>query len=113
MRKVSKMILILFVVVTMLVCLKSSVYASEIVTITDSDSGLNATANSVNNIGTLNQANTTNEANEHEQPIVIENEVPEEDIPDTGREDTVLLVLIAVVAISSIYTYLKVRKYNI
>ena len=111
MRKVSKMILILFVVVAMLVCLKSSVYASEIVTITDSDSGLNATANSVNNIGTLNQANTTNETNE--QPIVIENEVPEEDIPDTGREDTVLLVLIAVVAISSIYTYLKVKKYNI
>ena len=111
MRKVSKMILVLFAVVAMLVCLKSSAYASEIVTITDSDSGLNATANSVNNIGTLNQANTTNEANE--QPIVIENEVPEEDIPDTGREDTVLLVLIAVVAISSIYTYLKVRKYNI
>lgn len=111
MRKVSKMILILFAIVAILICLNNSVYASEIVTITGSGSGENATANSVNDIGTLNQANTVNDTNE--QSIVIENEVPEEDIPDTGREDTVLLVLIAVVAISSIYTYLKVRKYNI
>ena len=109
MRKVSKMILVLFVVVAILIGLNNSAYASEIVTITDSDSGSNATTNAVNNIGTLNQANTVT----NEPEIVIENEVPEEDIPETGREDTVLFVLIAVVAISAIYTYLKVRKYNI
>lgn len=105
MRKVSKMILVLFAVVAILIGLNNSAYASEIVTITDSGSGSNA----VNNIGTLNQANTAT----NEPEIVIENEVPEEDIPETGREDTVLFVLIAVVAISAIYTYLKVRKYNI
>lgn len=106
MRKVSKMILVLFAVVAILIGLNNSAYASEIVTITDSGSGSNATTNAVNNIGKANTAT-------NEPEIVIENEVPEEDIPETGREDTVLFVLIAVVAISAIYTYLKVRKYNI
>ena len=115
MRKVSRMILILFVLMAMIIGLNNSVYATEIqnvVTITDSGSSSTATANEVNSIGTTNDTNTANETNT-DNTIVIENEVPEADIPETGREDTVLIVLIAVVAISSIYTYIKVRKYNI
>lgn len=117
MRKVSKIMLILVAIVAVLVSLNSSVYATEIqnvVTITDSGSNQNATANPINAVGnSTNDTNETNGINDTTQNIVIENEVPEEDIPETGKEDTALLVLIAVVAISSIYTYMKVRKYNI
>ena len=108
MNKVSKVkMLILIVLAVVLISVNTVSYATEIqnvVTITGTDSTQNATADPINVIG--------NEV-ENETPIVIENEVPVEDIPEAGREDTVLLALIAIVAISSVYTYAKVKKDNI
>lgn len=101
---VEKFILILFVALAIL--LNSAVYATEVITITDTD------GNNVTNSENVTTVNDTNDTEENNTIEVEENEV-EDDIPDTGKNDTVLLVLIGVFAIFSIYTYSKVKKYNI
>ena len=68
-----------------------------------------STINEIDTAGDIKDENNTAEDN----TIVLENEVPDKEIPDAGKEDTVLLVLIGIVVVSSIYTYSKVKKYNI
>jgi len=52
---------------------------------------------------------------ENEPEIVVENEVNEvpEELPDAGKEDTLLVVAIGLVAATAVYTYAKVKNYNV
>ena len=75
----------------------------------------NSTVNETNN--TLNNVST----NEPENNVTANNTIPvnnnvavNETIPDTGAKSSVgIIVLIVVASVSALYTYTKVKKYNI
>ena len=107
MKKVDNIKRILVIaLVAIIIGINTVAYATEatnISTISETGTSENSTANEVPIVGDV-------EVNE---TIVLENEVPTEDLPDTGKEDTALLVLIGIVIVSSIYTYSKIKKYNV
>lgn len=105
--------IVLVSLVALILGISSSVYATDQVVILD-DSSTNDTVNVIsdqygdgasNNIDDINIVeNDTNE-------VEIDNEIPEE-IPDTGKEDTLLISVIVVMAISAVYTHIKLKKYD-
>lgn len=106
--------ILVIALVAIIIGINTVAYANEatnISTISETGTSENSTANEVPIVGDV-EVNETNEVAEN-NTIVLENEVPSEDLPDTGKEDTALLVLIGIVIVSSIYTYSKIKKYNV
>lgn len=63
-------------------------------------SGTNNVANNTTNISTISSYNNTNKNNTT-------------NLPKTGANDYIVIALIAVVGVSAIYAYKKVREYNV
>ncbi len=103
------------IVLALVLGITSSAYATEIQPIDSTNTANTATNNPITiTDSSTNEVPTVGDVNTVEEPPVVENEVPEptETIPDTGKEDTALVLLIVVVAISALYTYSRVKKYN-
>ena len=70
----------------------------------------NSGGNSVNNTSN----NTTNNVANNTIPVNNTNKVENTTLPKAGKESSLgIVVLIALTSISAIYTYIKVKEYNI
>ncbi len=65
-----------------------------------------------NNVANLTRNNTTNNTNVS-QIGKVNNTTNNTTLPKTGVDDTMMWILIGVSAIAAIYTYKKVRDYNV
>ena len=105
MRRVNKLKVLTVILMAILVACsaKMSLAATAITSISGS-TGNAADNNTVNNIATNNVvANTSNNT-------VVTNT----SLPDTGAKSTIgLIVLIGLTSVSAVYTYRKIKKYNI
>ena len=74
----------------------------------------NSGGNSAGN-NTLNSVNnTTNNVANNTIPVNNTNKVENTTLPEAGKESSLgIVVLIALTSISAIYTYIKVKEYNI
>lgn len=100
---------VMVLLVALVLCISTSVYATDgVMVLDDNTSG----AGTITDLDGNSANNTIEDVNIVENEVEIENEVPEE-IPDTGRSDTALVVLIGIVAVTAVYTYSKIKKYNI
>lgn len=116
MKKINKLkLLTLGLMVVLVMCYaKTSFAAATQITSISSSSG-NSANNIVNNLPTnvINGAENKPENNVVNLPQNNYNNVVEK-IPDTGAQSyTVLIILIGLTSISAVYTYIKVKKYNI
>ena len=109
MKKVSKIKLMLVVVIFAVICSISTVnYATGIDDLIQNITQLEPTntaqttptvpENTVQNIAPITTTNTTN---------------TDTKLPQTGVDDTIMWVLIGVSAVAAVYTYKKVRDYNV
>ena len=74
------------------------------------NSGGNSAGN--NTLNTVN--NTTNNVANNTIPVNNTNKVENTTLPKAGKESSLgIVVLIALTSISAIYTYIKVKEYNI
>lgn len=74
------------------------------------NSGGNSAGN--NTLNTVN--NTTNNVANNTIPVNNTNKVENTTLPEAGKESSLgIVVLIALTSISAIYTYIKVKEYNI
>lgn len=109
-------ILKLFTVVIMIAIIigiaKSSLAVSTITAIENSSG--NGTNNVVNNIPANQPVNNTPLNNIPINNTPVNNVPVNKTIPEAGaKSSTGLIVLITLASVSAIYTYIKVRKYNI
>ena len=109
MNKLSSLkIIVMILVLALVLGISTSVYATDGVVVLDDNT---SEAGTITDLDGNEANNTIEDVNIVENEVEIDNEV--EDIPDTGRNDTMLVVLIGIVAVSAVYTYTKVRKYNV
>jgi len=101
--------LVMVILVALVLGLSTTVYATDVVSIDTGDEPtvISDQAGADGN-NTIDDVNTV----ENEPEIEVDNEVPEE-IPDTGKaENTVFIVIATGLVVSAIYTYAKIKKYN-
>ena len=75
----------------------------------------NTTTNTTNSIDDLfdNTSNTSSNENTSTNTSLYTNSDDEDELPDTGIEDSLpMVVLIAVFGISAVYAYVKIKEYN-
>lgn len=125
MRNNSKLkVLTLIVMIVLIICSARTTFAASQIQSIQTTNGSTATNNNMNGITTPgaptnNVAQPTNNAitaptNNIATPNRVPNTVTNTAIPQTGAESTTMLfVLIGFATISTIYTYLKIKKYNI
>lgn len=105
---VLKLMTVVVVIALILGTAKMSFAATQIQPIENSggNSAGNNTLNSVNN--------TTNNVANNTIPVNNTNKVENTTLPKAGKESSLgIVVLIALTSISAIYTYIKVKEYNI
>lgn len=105
---VLKLMTVVVVIALILGTAKMSFAATQIQPIENSggNSAGNNTLNSVNN--------TTNNVANNTIPVNNTNKVENTTLPEAGKESSLgIVVLIALTSISAIYTYIKVKEYNI
>lgn len=106
---VLKLMTVVIMIALILGSAKISFAAAQIQPIENSggNSAGNNTLNSVNNTSTNNVVNNT-------IPVNNTNKVENTPLPEAGKESSLgIVVLIALTSISAIYTYIKVKEYNI
>lgn len=120
MRNNSKLkVLTLIVMIVLIVCFARSTFAASQITPIQTSTGNSPTNNSLNNIPTTsaplnNAANNVIEAPRNNVTTNLPNTTTNTAIPQTGAKSTTVLVSLIVFAlISTVYTYLKIKKYNI
>ena len=109
---VLKLMTVVVMIVLILGTAKMSFAATQIQPIENSggNSVTNNTLNSVNNTSN----NTTNNVANNTIPVNKTNKVENTTFPKAGKESSLgIVVLIALTSISAIYTYIKVKEYNI
>mgnify|MGYP001066843513 CR=1 FL=1 len=108
MKKISKLKVVTVILMIMLIVCSAKInFAAQITNIGNS-TGNTSNNTPVNNVPTNNAVNNTPVVNNIPAPV---NNTP---LPATGSESsTGIIVLIALTSISAIYTYTKIRKYNI
>lgn len=122
MKKVSKLkILTVVLMGIMILCSAKMTFAAQSISTISTSSG-NSSNNNISEIGNSsnntngtdnNLTNTNNVANNTLQPT-NNNTVQNTTLPDTGAKSSVAIVFLIVLAsISAIYTYKKVKEYNI
>ena len=105
---VLKLMIVVVMIALILGTAKMSFAATQIQPIENSggNSAGNNTLNSVNN--------TTNNVANNTIPVNNTNKVENTTLPEAGKESSLgIVVLIALTSISAIYTYIKVKEYNI
>ena len=109
---VLKLMTVVVMIALVLGSAKISFAAAQIQPIENSggNSAGNNTLNSVNNTSN----NTTNNVANNTIPVNNTNKVENTPLPNAGKESSLgIVVLIALTSISAIYTYIKVKEYNI
>lgn len=109
---VLKLMTVVVMIALILGTAKMSFAATQIQPIENSggNSAGNNTLNSVNNTSN----NTTNNVANNTIPVNNTNKVENTTLPEAGKESSLgIVVLIALTSISAIYTYIKVKEYNI
>jgi hypothetical protein len=109
---VLKLMTVVVMIILILGTAKMSFAATQIQPIENSggNSVTNNTLNSVNNTSN----NTTNNVANNTIPVNNTNKVENTTLPKAGKESSLgIVVLIALTSISAIYTYIKVKEYNI
>ena len=105
---VLKLMTVVVMIVLILGTAKMSFAATQIQPI--ENSGGNSAGN--NTLNTVN--NTTNNVANNTIPVNNTNKVENTTLPEAGKESSLgIVVLIALTSISAIYTYIKVKEYNI
>ena len=100
-------LLTVVIMAALVIGIAKSSFAVSTITAIENSSG-NGTNNTLNNISTNEPVNNT-PAN-----VPVNNVPVNQPIPDTGaKSSTGLIVLIALTSVSAVYTYIKVREYNI
>ena len=105
---VLKLMTVVVMIALILGTAKMSFAATQIQPIENSggNSAGNKTLNTVNN--------TTNNVANNTIPVNNTNKVENTTLPEAGKESSLgIVVLIALTSISAIYTYIKVKEYNI
>ena len=105
---VLKLMTVVVMIALILGTAKMSFAATQIQPIENSggNSAGNNTLNSVNN--------TTNNVANNTIPVNNTNKVENTTLPEAGKESSLgIVVLISLTSISAIYTYIKVKEYNI
>lgn len=113
MKRVSKLKILTVVVMVMLIIFSAKVSFAQTITSIGNSTGNTANNTSVNNVVTNN---TTNNITNNTPTNNVVNNTPVNNtvLPDTGAASTTgIFVLMALTSISAIYTFIKVRKYNI
>lgn len=109
---VSLKMIVMVLLLTAVLGISTAVYATDVVVGGEnissesnmvSDQAGNTADNVIENVTVVE-----NEDNE----IEVEEKEPEEELPDAGKNDTILVVLIGLVSVSAIYTYAKLKGYN-
>jgi LPXTG-motif cell wall-anchored protein len=122
MKKVNKLkVLTVILMGVLIVCSAKMSFAATAISTISSSSGNSTNNAAVNNISNenntvQNESNTvTNEDNAvTTNNIVTNNVVNNTTLPDTGaKSSTAIIFLIVLTSISAIYTYKKVKEYNI
>lgn len=125
MRNNSKLkVLTLIVMIVLIICSARVTFAATQITPIGTSNGSSANNTNMNGIstpgaGTNNISRPTNNTfttpdNNTVTPNNVPNTVTNSSIPQAGAESTTMLfVLIGFATISTIYTYLKIKKYNI
>ena len=107
-EKVLKILTVVLMIALVIGVAKSSFAATQTITAIENSTG-NGTNNTVNNISSNEPANNTPVNN-----LPVNNAPTNTAIPDTGASSNLgLIVLITFASVSAVYTYMKVRKYNI
>lgn len=108
--------------VVLIICSARTTFAAAQITPIGTSNGSSANNTNMNGISTpgANNNNVTQPGNNalNVPNVTVPNNVPNTvvntTIPETGAESTTMLfVLIGFASISTIYTYLKIKKYNI
>ena len=78
---------------------------------TESNTESNSTNNTSNNTSNNKSNNTSNNVTNNNSTIPVNNSTA---LPEAGAESSIgLFVLIGLTAVSAVYTYIKVKEYNI
>ena len=102
MKKINKLKVLTLIAMIMLVVFSAKYSFAQTITTIGNSTGNTSNNTNLNNVQTNNVVNNT--------PAPVNNTV----LPDAGtKSSTGILVLITLTSISAIYTYTKVRKYNI
>lgn len=111
MKKINKLKVLTVIVMVMLIVFSAKFSFAQTITTIGNSTGNGTNNTSLNNVQTNNVVNNTSvPVNNTPAPAPVNNTV----LPDTGaKSSTGILVLITLTSISAIYTYTKVRKYNI
>lgn len=112
MKKMNKLKVLTVIAMIMLVVLSAKYSFAQTITTIGNSTGNTNNNSSINNVQTNNVANNT-PAPVNNTPV---NNTPVNNtvLPDAGTKSSAgILVLITLTSISAIYTYTKVRKYNI
>lgn len=118
MRRVNKLkVLTVILMAILVVCSAKMTLAATSITSISSSTGNAADNNTVNNIATNNVVEN-NTANNTVNNVVANtsynNVTTNTSLPDTGAKSTIgLIALIGLTSVSAVYTYRKVKKYNI
>lgn len=115
MKKVNKLKVLTIVLMGIIIlCSARMSFAATSITSISTSSG-NSANNAVNNIATNNTSNNvvTNENVVKNEPN-YNNVVNNTTLPDTGAKSSIaIFVLILLTSVSAVYTYIKVKQYNI
>ena len=112
-EKVLKILTVVLMVTLVIGVARSSFAATQTITAIENSTG-NGTNNTVNNIASNEPANNTLQNNTAVNNLPVNNVPTNTALPDTGVSSNIgLVVLITLASVSAVYTYMKVRKYNI
>lgn len=108
MKKVSKLKILTVVVMVMLIVFSAKVSFAQTITSIGNSTGNTANNTTINNVvNNVTENNTTNN-------VVNNTPVNNTVLPETGAASTTgIFILMALTSISAIYTFIKIRKYNI
>lgn len=110
MSKLSKLKgLVLVGMIVLVLTISTTAYASDLVLI---DDGASDNVTTPSDVFGNSADNEINDVNILENEVPEDNEMPEEEIPEAGRNDTILISIIGILAVSAIYTHVKIKKYN-
>ena len=99
--------------VALVIGIAKSSFAVSTITAIENSSG-NGTNNTLNNIARNEPVNNTPVNNTPVNNTPVNNVPINQPMPDTGaKSSTGFIVLIALTSVSAIYTFIKVREYNI
>ena len=111
-ESILKLLTIVLMVALIVGIAKSSLAVAAIKSIENST--VNETNNTLNNVSTNEPENNVTENNTIPVNNNTNNVPVNEPIPDTGAKSSAgIIVLIVVASVSALYTYTKVKKYNI